>query len=102
MASERNTDLNAATGRYLAFLDDDDVYLPGQLGRAVEVLERKEADFVHQAAVVSERRPTSNRGHSVPSTLKASLYDPRVMKARRGFRDPRLHGAPKAAHVQVP
>ncbi len=37
-ASARNTGLMHATGEYICFLDDDDIYLPGRLSASVDVL----------------------------------------------------------------
>ncbi len=39
LAATRNTGIRAATGKYLAYLDDDDIYYPGHLETLVEFLE---------------------------------------------------------------
>ncbi|MGP4110787.1 glycosyltransferase family 2 protein [Streptomyces sp. 4N509B] len=55
VAAARNAAFPRARGAYLAFLDDDDVYLPGHLSAAMEVLAGG-ADAVYATAVVSDRR----------------------------------------------
>ncbi|WP_168200838.1 glycosyltransferase family 2 protein [Allokutzneria sp. NRRL B-24872] len=55
-ASARNTGIEAATGRYLAFLDDDDLHLPEHLESAVAALSGAGADLVHAHCLTSERR----------------------------------------------
>ncbi|HVA80763.1 MAG TPA: glycosyltransferase family 2 protein, partial [Candidatus Binataceae bacterium] len=40
-AMARNKAVSLSHGKYLAFLDADDVWLPGRLARTVELLERK-------------------------------------------------------------
>lgn len=37
-AAARNTGIHAATGEYIAFLDNDDVYFRGHIGKCVEIL----------------------------------------------------------------
>lgn len=39
IAANRNSCLESARGRYVAWLDSDDVYLPGSLGRRLDLLE---------------------------------------------------------------
>ena len=45
-ARARNTGINAAAGRYIAFLDADDVWLPDKLERVLSFMEEKQAAFV--------------------------------------------------------
>ena len=44
-AAARNIALDNATGRYAAFLDSDDVWLPEKLARQVAFMEKKKAAF---------------------------------------------------------
>ena len=41
-AAARNTGINAANGKYIGFLDDDDEFLPTKIEKQVDVLEKKE------------------------------------------------------------
>ncbi|MDX1393414.1 MAG: glycosyltransferase family A protein [Gemmatimonadota bacterium] len=60
IAANRNACLEAARGVYLAWLDDDDAYLPGGLARQIETLEREpEVALAHASVEVvdAEGRP---------------------------------------------
>ena len=44
-AASRNVGIRAAKGRYVTFLDDDDVYLPDKIKRQLEPMLRERADY---------------------------------------------------------
>jgi glycosyltransferase involved in cell wall biosynthesis len=56
VAGARNVGILASTGKYVAFLDDDDLRLPGSLDLQVEALEANpEAGFVCGAMVMADQ-----------------------------------------------
>jgi glycosyltransferase involved in cell wall biosynthesis len=51
VAAARNSGMEIATGRWLAFLDDDDLWAPHRLRSILDALARSKADFGYCAAV---------------------------------------------------
>lgn len=58
VSTARNTGLDLTRGKYVSFLDDDDIFLPNHLALALKLLEPGDADFVHVNTVVRTDRVT--------------------------------------------
>ncbi len=56
VSSARNKALEYAKGKYVAFLDDDDVFLPHHLETAIKTLKNKDIDFFYSGALVNKNR----------------------------------------------
>lgn len=69
-AKARNTGLLKATGRYIAFLDADDIWLPDKLEKEMQFMRQKEAGFVFSAYEFGdEQGKGTGKIVNVPNTL---------------------------------
>ena len=70
MARARNTGVDHAKGRYIAFLDADDIWRPDKLEKELEFMEEKGAAFVFTAyEFADEEGYETNQWVAVPETL---------------------------------
>ena len=69
-AGARNDGIDAAMGRFIAFLDADDLWHPNKLERTLSMMHEKEAGFAFTAYAFGDEdaRPTKKEVH-VPETL---------------------------------
>jgi teichuronic acid biosynthesis glycosyltransferase TuaG len=76
----RNIAIDAARGRYLAFLDADDLWLPEKLSRSIEWMNLNNYDFIYH-----DYRHLSHDGSHVGSLIHApETLDLRTLHTRRG------------------
>ncbi|MGW2572538.1 glycosyltransferase family 2 protein [Streptomyces sp. NPDC001537] len=71
----RNEGVGRASGEYVAFLDDDDVFTATHLETACKTLMSQPTDFVYLGALVSDRRLRTLPDDLSGATLKAYDFD---------------------------
>jgi glycosyltransferase involved in cell wall biosynthesis len=73
-SNARNHALKVAQGRYIAFLDSDDLYMPGKLAMQVEYLEtHSEVGMIYTSAVCVDE--DGNRlPHTYEATVSGDIY----------------------------
>lgn len=86
VAASRNRGGREASGRFIAFLDDDDIFLPEKLSTQIAAMQEKEADISfcgyfntdetlnvkgteHQAPIISVKEFLTEKTHTQASTL---------------------------------
>jgi glycosyltransferase involved in cell wall biosynthesis len=92
-ANARNTGVRASTGAYIAFLDADDVWLPGKLRRQVRELESRPEvglvftygyEFLHPGLNDEQRAGYRCRAAPTPFLIASSLLAARATISRIG------------------
>lgn len=74
-AAARNTGINHTTGRFVAFLDSDDLWLPEKLARQVEVLQLRPEISVVYTAIVLQQIDEQRRLPPPPAWRESTLYE---------------------------
>ena len=79
VSNARNRGIEAASGDYLAFLDDDDIFLPQHLMRAKAVIESYGCEAAYFGALVSDKRIDSMPEDISGLPTKAYTFDGRFL-----------------------
>jgi glycosyltransferase involved in cell wall biosynthesis len=80
LPAARNVGVGCARGRYLAYLDDDDLYLPDHLARLAERLERRPGvGLVYADVLLVKQRRAGDGYRTVARRILAHEYDRATM-----------------------
>ena len=93
VAAARNRGMREARGRFIAFLDDDDEWLPGKLRQQMELFERAGPDVGLIYTGVETVGPGGCRSRSIPTASGNIL--------KTLFRHNVLHGAAQSAVIRA-
>ncbi|MET0646284.1 MAG: glycosyltransferase family 2 protein [Pyrinomonadaceae bacterium] len=78
-AAARNVGIQLAAGEYIAFLDDDDLFLPNHLAAGCKLLQSADVDLVYLGALVADRRLSGLPPDHTGFPIKAYPYDHRFL-----------------------
>jgi glycosyltransferase involved in cell wall biosynthesis len=78
-SAARNAGIGRSLGEFIAFLDDDDLFLPDHLAAGLKPLQSNEADFVYLGAIVADQRLNGVSPNPSEFPLKAYPYDHRFL-----------------------
>lgn len=68
-AVARNTAISAASGRYIAFLDSDDIWFRDKLKRQIDFMKSNEIAFSYTAYSIVDERGSKSGHRTVPESL---------------------------------
>lgn len=76
----RNVGITNSEGEYIAYLDDDDVFLPGHLANLVQALDtRPEVGLVYSDAILEKQEVVGGEYVTVAERVLAQDYDRSIM-----------------------